>query len=153
VATTRADIEQELVSRAEAWLTAAGFAVTFAGANADLNAPLGWAIRQAGGTVAAPALVTTTDVQTVAAADLDMLMDLAELRTLQNVLASYALVDAKAGPVEAKSSQLADRIERRINQLRAWVATAYGIGDYGAFSIQLTRTDGYSALQAELDAS
>ena len=127
-------------------------AVTYAGSNADLNAPIGWAIRQAGGTVAAPSLVTSTDVQTVDSADIDMLMDLAELRTLQNILASYALVDAKAGPVEAKSSQLADRIERRINQLRVWLASAYGIGSAAAFSISLTRTDGYSALQAELDA-
>ena len=150
--TTRADIEQEIVSRASAWLTSAGLAVTFAGANADLNASIGWAIRQAGGTVAAPSLVTSTDVQTVAAADLDLLYDLAELRTLQNILASYALVDAKAGPVEAKSSQLADRIERRIAQLRGWLSAAYGYGGSGAFSVHLTRTDGYTDLQAELDA-
>ena len=126
--TTRADVEQELVSRASAWLTSASMAVTYAGANADLNAPIGYAIRIAGGTVAAPSLVTSTDVATVANADLDLLLDVAELRTLENILAHYALVDAKAGPVEAKSSQLADRLERRIAQIRTWLAVAYGIG-------------------------
>ena len=125
---SRADIEQEIVSRAEAWMASAGLAVTFAGANCDLNAPLGWAIRQAGGSVTTPSLVTSTDVQTVAAADYDMLLDLAELRTLQSILANFSAVDKKAGPVELKSSQLGERIERRIAQLRAWLATAYGIG-------------------------
>jgi hypothetical protein len=149
--TTRSDIELELVQRASAWLTAASMAVTYAGANASLNAPIGWAIRQSDGTVAAPALVTDADVATLDSADLDQLLDLAELRTLENVLANYALVDAKAGPVEAKSSQLADRLERRINQLRSWIAQAYGIGGYTAFSVQLTRTDGYTDLQATLE--
>jgi hypothetical protein len=131
---TRADIEQELVSRAEAWLTAASMAVTYAGANADLNSPIAWAIRQAGGSVTAPALVTSTDVQTVADADYDKLLDLAELRTLQSILGSYALVDAKAGPVEAKSSQLAERIERRIAELKAWLKSEYNIGGSSVLS-------------------
>jgi len=126
--TTRADIEQELVSRASAWLTSASMAVTFAGANADLNAPIGYAVRIAGGTVAAPSLVTDADVGTVTSANLDLLLDVAELRTLENILAHYSLVDAKAGPVEAKASQLADRLERRIATLRTWLAQAYGIG-------------------------
>lgn len=127
-------------------MASAGLAVTFTGSNLDLNAPIGWAIRQAGGTVVAPSLVTSTDVQTVAAADYDKFLLLAELRTLQNVLASYALVDAKAGPVEAKSSQLADRIERRIASIRAELAGTYSYGGYGAFAVTLTRVDGYSEL-------
>ncbi len=143
---TRADIEQEVVSRTEAWLVSAGLAVTYTGANADLNAALGWAIRQAGGTVVAPSLVTSADVGTVASADYDKFLDLAELRTLQSILANFSGVDKKAGPVELKSSQLGERIERRIAQLNAWLATAYGIGVYAAFSVQLTRTDGYSEL-------
>jgi hypothetical protein len=125
---TRAQIEQEIVNRAEAWMTNAGFAVTFAGANADLNSPLAWAIRQAGGSVTNIALVADADVSTVASEDLDLLLDMAELRTLENVLANFVLVDAKAGPVEAKASQFADRLERRITALRGWIATTYGIG-------------------------
>lgn len=148
---TRADIEQELVSRAEAWLVSAGLAVTYAGANADLNAPIGWAIRTAGGSVVAPSLVTSDDVATVPTADYDFFLDLAELRTLQSILANFSGVDKKAGPVELKSSQLGDRIAKRISQLEYWLAAQYGFGGFGAFSVSLTRTDGYSELQASLE--
>lgn len=131
---TRADIEQEVVSRAEAWLAAAGLAVTYAGANADLNAPIGWAIRQAGGAVGAPSLVTSDDVATVTDTDYDKLLDLAELRTLQNVLSNLRSVDKKAGPAEIKSSQLAERVERRIAQLNTWLLSEYGIGGSSTLS-------------------
>lgn len=125
---TRANIEAELVSRAEAWLTAASMAITTAGSNADLNGPIGYGIVVAGGTVSDRSLVTSTDVQTVASDDYDLMVAAAELRMLESVLANYALVDAKAGPVEAKSSQLADRIEKRIAWLRGWLSITYGIG-------------------------
>jgi hypothetical protein len=144
--TTRSDIETLLVSRLSGWLTSAGMAVTIVGSNASLNDPIGWAIRQVGGSVVSPALVTTTDVQTVVAADLDKLIDLAELRTLEAILANFSAVDKKAGPVEIKSSQFADRILALLALKRAWLNTTYGIGDYGAFSIGLTRVDGYSEL-------
>jgi hypothetical protein len=150
MATTRATFEAELVSRAEAWLTAASMAVTFAGSNADLNSPLGWAIRQAGGTVAG-ATVADGDVATVDSADLDLMYDLAELRMLQSILANYAKVDKKAGPVELKSSQLFDQIRARIASLREWLSSTYSYGGYAAFSVSLTRTDGYSELADDDD--
>lgn len=148
---TRANVEAEIVSRVGAWMTAASLAVTVAGANASLNSPIGWAIRLAGGTVVAPSLVTDTDVQTVTDANLDKLYDLAELRTLESVLSNYTGVDKKAGPVELKSSQLGDRLLGAIDRKRAQIAADYGIGVYTAFSIGLTRTDGYSELQATLE--
>ncbi len=131
---TRADIEAELVSRAGAWLTAAGRAVTFAGSNADLNGAIGWAIVQAGGTVVDRALVTSTDVQTVASDDYDFFLDLAELRMLQSVLSNYAKVDKKAGPVELKSSQLFDQIRARLADLKSWLSTTYSYGGSSALS-------------------
>lgn len=140
---TRADIEQEMIARAAAQLIAVGMdGSTVDGSNLSLNAPIGWAIRQAGGSVAAPSLVTDTDVATVT--DYDLLLDLAELRTLQSVLGGFTAVDLKAGPVEIKGSQTASLIERRIAQLQSWLGQAYGIGGYGAFSVSLTRIDGYS---------
>ncbi len=103
-------------------------AVTIVGTNASLNDAIGWAIRQAGGTVASLALVTDADVATVATTDLDKLIDLAELRTLEAILANFSAVDKKAGPVEIKSSQFADRILALLNLKRAAIAVAYGIG-------------------------
>lgn len=147
---SRANLETILIARVGAWLTAAALdGATVDGTNASLNDPIGWAIRTSGGTVAAPALVTDADVATVASADLDQLIDLAELRTLESVLSNFTGVDKKAGPVELKSSQMADRLERRIVALRAAIGLTYGIGGYGAFSVSLTRTDGYSELAAE----
>lgn len=144
--TTRANAETELVTRLGPWLSNVGMAITVVGSNASLNGALAYAIVLAGGTVVDPALVTSTDIATVAAADLYKFYDLAELRTLETILSNFTLVDAKAGPVEAKSSQFADRLERLIARKKADLATAYGIGAYSAFSVTLTRTDGYSEL-------
>jgi hypothetical protein len=127
MALSRANVESILVQRIGGWLTNAGLATTIAGANQSLNDPLGYAIRVAGGTVTSYALVVDADVSTVADANLDKLLDVAELRALENVLSNYALVDAKAGPVEAKSSQFADRLMKVIDRLRAQLAVRYGI--------------------------
>jgi hypothetical protein len=128
---TRAQTESILVQRIGGWLTNASLPVTIVGSNAALNDPIGYGIRIAGGTVASYALVADADLLTVADADLDMLLDLAELRALENILSNYALVDAKAGPVEAKASQFADRLERVIARLRQQLAVRYGI-EYSA---------------------
>jgi hypothetical protein len=127
MALSRANVESILVQRIGGWLTNAGLATTIAGANQSLNDPLGYAIRIAGGTVTSYALVVDADVVTVADANLDKMLDVAELRALENVLSNYALVDAKAGPVEAKSSQFADRLMKVIDRLRAQLAVRYGI--------------------------
>jgi len=151
---TRADIEQELIARTGRWLTAAGLdGATVDGANESLNSAIGWAIRQSGGTVAALSLVTSTDVQTVSSADLDQLLDIAEYRTLITAYQNYTKVDVEGLAGKAKLDQLRGGLLQAITLKRAQLATDYGIGSYGAFSIALTRTDGYSALQAELDAS
>ena len=124
---TRAQGESILVQRIGAWLANASLPVTIVGSNAALNDPLGYGIRIAGGSVSSYALVADADLLTVADADLDMLLDVAELRALENILSNFALVDAKAGPVEAKSSQFADRLERVIARKRSQLATRYGI--------------------------
>lgn len=126
--TTRSDIEAEIIGRIGPWLAAVSMdGVTVNGTNPDLNRPISYAIRLSGGTVAG-ATVTDADAATVPASALDQLYDLAELRSLENALTHYALVDAKAGTVEEKSSQFADRLEKRIAALRSAIAIAYGIG-------------------------
>ena len=128
MATTRAQVETILIRRAGKWLIAAGLdGTTISGSNVDLNDPLGFAIRACGGTVASIASVADADLATVPDSDLDKLLDIAELRTLESILGNYRLVDAKAGPVEAKASQLADRLERAIARLRSQLAIRYGI--------------------------
>lgn len=127
--TTRADIELELVSRVGGWLTFVGMdGATVNGTNASLNGPIRYGIVTSNGTVINPSLVTDADVATVADAQLDQLYDLTELRSLENALSHFSGVDKKAGPVELKSSQFADRLEKRIADVRSAIAIAYGIG-------------------------
>lgn len=126
MAVTRANAETELVTRLGPWLSNVGMAVTTAGANASLNGALAYSIVKAGGAVTDPALVTDADIATVP--DIYKLYDLAELRTLESILSNFTLVDAKAGPVEAKNSQFADRLERLIARKKADIQAAYGLG-------------------------
>jgi hypothetical protein len=143
---TRAQVETILVRRIGGWLSNANLAITVAGSNADLSDPIAYGVRIADGTVADYSAVTTADIATVADADLDKMLDVAELRALENVLSNFALVDAKAGPVEAKSSQFADRLMKVIDRLRAQLAQRYGIEGSptittGVISLNFTELD------------
>ena len=143
---TRANVESILVQRIGGWLANANLPITVVGSNAALNDPIAYGVRIAGGTVTSYALVADADVATVADADLDMLLDVAELRALENVLSNFTLVDAKAGPVEAKSSQFADRLERVIARKRSQLAIRYGIESSatmttGVISLNFTELD------------
>lgn len=124
---TRADIENEIVSRLKALLVAAEMATTTAGANASLNASIGWAVRVVGGTVAGISLVTSADVQTVADADIDTFLDLAEYRTRLTIDGNFAEVDTKVGDIDVKYDQLRRGNERAIARLEARYGAAYGL--------------------------
>ena len=125
---TRATIETLIVRRCRNLMDAVGFALTYAGANDDLNDPIGWAIRQKGGTVLNAVSVSDADVANIADADFDALIDLAEYRTLVNIKGNYALVDVKAGPYSESLSQNASNLEQLIARKWAYIQSAYGIG-------------------------
>lgn len=146
--TTRANLESEVVSRIGAWMSNVGFAVAVAGSNANLNSPIGWAIRTSGGSTSDPALVTDADVATVAVSSYDQLTDLAELRTLEAIYKAYTGVDVKGLSFSESGDQFAQRIWQAITALRSSIEGVYGIGGHGAFAVTLTRTDGYSDLAA-----
>jgi len=115
MALTRANVEAILIKRVGALMTAVGLdGTTVAGTNADLNDPIGYAIRMVGGTTAAPALITDADVTTVATADYDEFLDIAELRALENTLGNLAYVDIKVGNRDEKLGQLSARLEKMI---------------------------------------
>lgn len=139
--TTRAEAEVELVARLGGWLVAAGLdGTTVDGTNASLDSPLAWALRA----------VEEDSVADVPSASLSQFYDLAELRALLTIYQNYSKVDGKAGPVEGKADQLAQRMARRIADLRAQIAADYGIGGGASFSVLPTRTDGYADLAATL---
>lgn len=133
---TRTTLETILVRRASAYMTAAGMAVTYAGSNADLNDPIGYALRYVGYAVDDPSSVSNSDIAEIADEDLDQVLDVAEYRLLKNISGNLAMVDITTGPVSEKLSQLSTSLEKRIDKLAADIAALYGTGttiEVGAF--------------------
>lgn len=129
MALTRASVEAILVHRCRRMLTAAGLdGTTVDGSNADLNDGIGWAIRQLGGTVASIGAVSDSDLAAIAESDTDALLDLAELRALENALGNLDLVDIKEGPEQQALGQIGVRLERAIARKRAQIERDHGIG-------------------------
>lgn len=128
MALTRANVETILVKRLGPLMTAAGMATTVAGSNADLNDPIGYAIRQAGQTVDDLTAVDDTDVARIGSDDYDKLLDVAELRTLESIQTNLDDVDIETGPVSEKRDQLGLRVEKALTRKRAQVARDYGLG-------------------------
>jgi len=125
---TRANLESILVKRLSALMLKAGMAVTYAGSNADLNDPIGWALRQSDYTVNNINSVADSDVANVSTENLDKVLDLSEYRLLQNVLGNLDDVDSKLGPRDEKLSQLAKQVESKLNKLESKLKTEYGFG-------------------------
>lgn len=117
MAITRVTGETVIVKRLGPLMTAAGMAVTIVGTNADLNDPLAWATRALGHSTASVATVTNAELASVAAADYDNFLDLAEYRTLQNILGALDDVDIVVGPRSEKLSQLAEQAQKKLDRL------------------------------------
>jgi hypothetical protein len=129
VALTRANLEVELISRIGRLLTAAGLdGTTVNGANAALTGPIAYAIRQSDGTLANLLAVVDADVAAFDTDLTDQLLDLAELRALENALGNYDAVDVRVGQRSESYSQLGTRLADRIAALRARLLAIYGIG-------------------------
>lgn len=129
MALTRANIEAILVRRCGGRLAAAGLdGTTVSGANADLSDPIRAALRQLGYSVASAASVADSDLASVAAADEEQLIDLAELRALESALGNLDTVDITAGPRQERLGQLADQLERLIARKTTFLRQRYGIG-------------------------
>ena len=143
---TREDTEILLIRRVGTIFTAVGLdGTTIDGTNTDLNDPIGYGIRVAGGTVSSLVLVTDVDVATVATADYDEYLDLAEYRALENALGNFASVDIKVGPRDEKLSQLAAQLEKMIKFKRVVLELSYGYGvaalDTGTLTYEFAEHD------------
>lgn len=142
---TRAQVEQELIARRLAMLKAGDMDVSAQGANADLNSPIGYAIRQCGGTVASLSSVTSADVQSVDVTDVDKLLDLAEYRLLMNIKGRWAKVDITSGPFSQSLSQLADQLDKDLAALKETLGNVYGFGSgslqVGVIDLAFSETD------------
>lgn len=128
MAITRVNVETVLVARLGALMEEAGLAVTILGANADLNDPICVALRKMGESVADISDVADADLDGVAEADYNELLDRAELRTLETIEGNYVLVDITTGPRSEKLSQLMASTQVRKTQLLDKIREEYGVG-------------------------
>jgi hypothetical protein len=125
MALTRAQVETILVERLSGWMTEAALAVTHTGANASLNDPIGYAARRLGLTVANVTNVADSDLSAVGVDDYDCLFDVAELRTLENILRNLTRVDTTAGPLSQSFGQLRKDVQTAIDAKRAQIENDY----------------------------
>lgn len=122
MALTRIVAETVIVNRLGPMMTAAGMAVTIVGSNGDLDDPLAWATRQMGYTTANANTVTNAELASVAVANYDSFLDLAEYRTLLNILGALDDVDITVGPRSEKLSQLAAQAQKKLDRLDGRIA-------------------------------
>jgi hypothetical protein len=134
---TRANLEAVIIARCGPLLTAADMdGTTVAGTNASLNDPISTALRRSGYSVSNIALPSTTDLAAVIDDDVSQVIDLAELRTLENIAGNLDDVDISAGGRSESLNQLSAKVEKRIDRMTAKVKEEYGIGvgGYGTLS-------------------
>lgn len=128
MAITRANVENVTIHRTGPLMTKAGMdGTTVDGTNTDLASPIAWALRQAGYSVADITNPTTAEVA-LASDDVDEVLDLTELRTLEDIMGSLDDVDVTVGPRKEMLSQLSDQVQKRIKSVQARVGKAYGFG-------------------------
>ena len=128
MAVTRANVETVLVARVGPLMTKASMdGTTVDGTNADLADPIGWALRVAGYTTADVSDPTSAEVGS-AEDDMDEVLALSELRTMENTLGNLDDVDTAVGPRDEKLSQLAAQLEKMIKFKRVVLEKSYGYG-------------------------
>jgi len=121
---TRQDADTILTRRIGAYLEQANMTAN-GSVNPYLTDPLRWALYMLGVASASYTAVTDTDLQNVAAASVDALLDLAELRSLEAVLTNFTNVTTRVGQVSEDRSDLGDRIRTAIEDKRKRVAAIY----------------------------
>ncbi len=126
MAITRAEVEFLLEKRLGRYLSRAQMAVTAGQENPHLVDPLGWALRQLGYSPASLVTITNSDLAAVAAAHVDALLDLAELRTVESMLTNLSDVNVTAGPVSTDWSNLRTDLLKLAPAKRSNVAAMWG---------------------------
>lgn len=130
---TRANVENVLVKRLGPLMTKAGQdGTTVDGTNTDLADPIGWALRETGYSTADITSPTSAEVN-AAVDDIDQVVDLAEFRTLGNILGNLDDVDVTVGPRSERLSQLAAQVQKRLESVEKRIERLYG---YGASSLE-----------------
>ena len=126
MAFTRANAEAVLVRRANRKMVMAGFAITTAGSNADLDDPLATALRKMGFSASIP--VVDGDFDDLADTQQDEFLARAELRLLENIHENLAVADISVGPRRESLGQIVDQTDKAIERLSARIEKEFGAG-------------------------
>lgn len=145
MALNRNDVESILIGRLGSLMTEVGQDGVSLN-NTDLNDALGYAVRQIGGTVSDPGLVTNADVGTIADTDTDKLFDYAEFRQMESILtAARRLVSISVGPRSEQFGQIASGLGADIDRKRSYLEKEYGLGvttlEGGVISLRFAETN------------
>jgi len=124
--TTRNDVEFVLLKRAGKMLTLLELDGTTIGGNADLVDPINYALRQLEYPTTTISSVTLADVAAVTSAELDELLDRAELRLLENLRVNCDLVDISVGTRFEYLGQARVTIDKAIADQRKKVSEMWG---------------------------
>lgn len=126
---TRAEAETVLLRRCAAWMESVEMDYqTNDGTNADLNDPLGTALRWLGKTVTEHANISDADLSGISSAQVAEMLDIAELRLLESIQRNFAAVDVEITPYSEKFGQLGRRLDRVIEGVQAACLMKYGYG-------------------------
>lgn len=130
MALTVVQFETILIRRVGGLMTAVGLdGTTNDGDNPDLVDPMGYAIRQGGGSVATITDIEDVDLSGFAESEYDQLFDIGELRTLQNCYSiAVTQIDTKIGPRDEKLSSLANSLAKLVEAKEKAVDDKYAIG-------------------------
>lgn len=128
MALIRANVEAVLIKRLANTLAFVDLdSTTVDGTNADLNDPIGYAIRVCSGTVDDITVVDDDDVGTVDSDDVDMLLDVAEYRAVETVLGNFDKYGLKVGPRSGYQSQVREGLEAKVKRMKTDLETDYGL--------------------------
>lgn len=130
MALTRANVESILIKRVGTILDKAGLdGTTVDGTNADLNDPIGYALRKLGYSVSDATAVADADLAGLATDDTDALLDLAEVRALESCLtAILTIVSITVGPRKQEYSDMAKGLQSLIARKQGRIDAEYGLG-------------------------
>jgi hypothetical protein len=124
VAITVAAFEADLLVLCGPYLTKVGLdGTTLDGTNDSLRIPIRRAVSRMGIEASDPFAVADPDLADVDVATYETLLDLAELKALEICWGNWPEVDEQAENNSQSLSQLADRLQKRIDTLREMLGT------------------------------
>lgn len=85
-----------------------------------------WSLRKLNYTVANPLTITDAEVALVTSSDLDVVLDLTELRTLKSIQGNLPAVDTTVGPQSVKMSNLLPALDTMIARKTEEVQAEHG---------------------------